>query len=129
MVAEAERYRLDELNNRECTQAKSALEFFCLNIKENMEKQKDAVVNKCTEIMDWLDKGEPADKEEFEKKKKGVEDLLNGIPKLAASSNALVGNSGPNLKRGGETSPGDKENPADELRVANGPGNRYKTSF
>jgi len=117
IVAEAERYRLDELNNRERIQAKSALETFCFNIKENIEKKKDAVVKKCTEIMEWLDKSEPADKEEFEKKKREVEDLLNGIPKLVASSTSKVGNAGPSPKRGSQTS-GDEENKAESSKRA-----------
>jgi len=36
--------------------------------------------------MEWLDKGEPADKDELKKKKKEVEDLLNGIQKSVALS-------------------------------------------
>ena len=107
MVADAERYRLDELKHRERTLAKSALESFCLTIKENVEKQKDVVVQKCTEIIDWLDKDDQADKEEFEKKKKEVEDLMNVIPHLVASSTVVaIDESRSTPKRRSETSPG-----------------------
>ena len=106
MVADAERYRLDELKHRERTSAKSALESFCLSIKQNVEKQKDVVVKKCTDIINWLDKDEPADKKDFEEKKKEVEDLMNGIPQLVASSTAAAIESRSTPKRRSETSPG-----------------------
>lgn len=78
MVADAERYRIDELKHRERVLAKSSLESFCVSIKENVQKEKDMVLQKCTEIMEWLDKDDQkADKEDFEKKKREVEALLN----------------------------------------------------
>ena len=117
MVADAERYHLDELKHRDCVLAKSALETFCLNIKENVQKEKDTVLQKCTEIMEWLDKGEPADKEEFEKKKKELEALLNGGVSKPETSTA-------GLNESLIDSPPEKKSKSAPLSVQNPKGNK-----
>ncbi len=92
MVADAERYRLDELKHRERTQAKSALETFVLTVKEDVQRKKEKalrVLQKCSEIMEWLDEDDQqAIKEDFEKRKKEVETLLEGGALIREVSNA-----------------------------------------
>jgi len=95
MVADAERYRLDELKHRERTQAKSALETFVLTVKEDVQRKKEKalrVLQKCSEIMEWLDEDDQqAIKEDFEKRKKEVETLLEGGALIREVSNAKIG--------------------------------------
>jgi len=106
MIVYAERYRLDDLEHRERVEAKKALESFCLNIKEKAQnKGKDTLLQKCSEIVGWLDKDEPAKKEDFEKRKREVEELLekgalNAEASTASKDDDSITNSPPMKKSG-----------------------------
>jgi len=89
MVSDAEKFRSEDEKQRECVSLKNALESYCFNMKSTVqdEKFKDklshadktTVLDKCNEIVKWLDANQLADKEEFEHKQKEIERVCNPI--------------------------------------------------
>ncbi|XP_015668814.1 heat shock-related 70 kDa protein 2 [Protobothrops mucrosquamatus] len=89
MVQEAERYKAEDENNRERVVSKNALESYAYNIKQTVEddklkgkiseQDKQRVLEKCQEVISWLDRNQMAEKEEFEHKQKELEKLCNPI--------------------------------------------------
>ncbi|KAK4005625.1 heat shock 70 kDa protein cognate 4 [Daphnia magna] len=89
MVSDAERYRSEDEKQRERVSGKNALESYCFNMKSTVEDEKfkdklsDAdkttIMDKCNEIIKWLDANQLADKEEFEHKQKEIERVCNPI--------------------------------------------------
>ena len=88
-VSDAERYRSEDEKQRERVSGKNALESYCFNMKSTVEDEKfkdklsDAdkttIMDKCNEIIKWLDANQLADKEEFEHKQKEIERVCNPI--------------------------------------------------
>ncbi|CAK9824611.1 Heat shock 70 kDa protein cognate 4 [Anthophora retusa] len=89
MVNEAERYKSEDEQQRERISAKNALESYCFNMKSTMEDEKvkdkiDAgdkqkVLDKCNEVISWLDANQLAEKEEFSDKQKELEAVCSPI--------------------------------------------------
>ncbi|XP_028600462.2 heat shock-related 70 kDa protein 2 [Podarcis muralis] len=89
MVQEAERYKAEDESNRERVVSKNALESYAYNIKQTVEddklkgkiseQDKQRVLEKCQEVISWLDRNQMAEKEEFEHKQKELEKLCNPI--------------------------------------------------
>ncbi|CAK9795083.1 Heat shock 70 kDa protein cognate 4 [Anthophora plagiata] len=89
MVNEAETYKNEDEQQRERISAKNALESYCFNMKSTMEDEKvkdkvDAgdkqkVLDKCNEVISWLDANQLAEKEEFSDKQKELEAVCNPI--------------------------------------------------
>lgn len=89
MVNEAEKYRNEDEKQRCNISAKNALESYCFNIKSTMEddkikdkiseSDKNTVMEKCNEVIAWLDANQLAEKEEYEHKQKELENLCNPI--------------------------------------------------
>jgi L1 cell adhesion molecule like protein len=89
MVKEAEQYKNEDETQRERITAKNALESYAFNMKSTVEDEKlkdkitDAdrktILEKCSEIIRWLDSNQLADKEEFEHKQKEIEGICNPI--------------------------------------------------
>jgi len=89
MVSDAERYRSEDEKQRERVSGKNALESYCFNMKSTVEDEKfkdklsDAdkttIMDKCNEIIKWLDANQLADKEEYEHKQKEIERVCNPI--------------------------------------------------
>ncbi|XP_026554397.1 heat shock-related 70 kDa protein 2 [Pseudonaja textilis] len=89
MVQEAERYKVEDEANRERVVSKNALESYAYNIKQTVEddklkgkiseQDKQRVLEKCQEVINWLDRNQMAEKEEFEHKQKELEKLCNPI--------------------------------------------------
>uniref|UniRef100_A0A098LZI3 Heat shock 70 kDa-like protein n=1 Tax=Hypsiglena sp. JMG-2014 TaxID=1550645 RepID=A0A098LZI3_9SAUR len=89
MVQEAERYKAEDESNRERVVSKNALESYAYNIKQTVEddklkgkiseQDKQRVLEKCQEVINWLDRNQMAEKEEFEHKQKELEKLCNPI--------------------------------------------------
>jgi len=97
MVQEAEKFRSEDEKQRDRVSAKNALESYCFNIKQTMEDEKlkdkiseddrKKVMEKCTEILAWLDANQMAEKDEFEHHQKELEQVCNPImTKLYASA-------------------------------------------
>ncbi|XP_061468338.1 heat shock-related 70 kDa protein 2 [Rhineura floridana] len=89
MVQEAEHYKAEDETNRERVVSKNALESYAYNIKQTVdddklkgkisEQDKQRVLEKCQEVIGWLDRNQMAEKEEFEHKQKELEKLCNPI--------------------------------------------------
>jgi L1 cell adhesion molecule like protein len=89
MVSDAEKYRAEDDKQKSRISAKNNLESYCFNMKSTMEDEKikdkipeadkTTVLDKCNEIIRWLDSNQLAEKEEFEHKQKEVEGICNPI--------------------------------------------------
>uniref|UniRef100_A0A146LE38 Heat shock protein cognate 4 n=2 Tax=Lygus hesperus TaxID=30085 RepID=A0A146LE38_LYGHE len=89
MVNDAEKYRSEDEKQRNTISAKNALESYCFNIKSTIEDEKlkdkisesdkTTVMEKCNEVIAWLDANQLAEKEEYEHKQKELEGICNPI--------------------------------------------------
>jgi len=89
MVKEAEQYKNEDDKQRERVTAKNALESYAFNMKSTVEDEKlkdklseadrKTILDKCSEIIRWLDANQLAEKEEFEHKQKEVEAICTPI--------------------------------------------------
>lgn len=83
MVDEAEKYKSEDDAQRDRISAKNNLESYAFNMKSTMEddkvkdkvsdEEKQQVVEKCKETIEWIDKNQAASKEEFELQQKELE--------------------------------------------------------
>jgi L1 cell adhesion molecule like protein len=89
MVNEAEKYKVDDEKQKDRVAAKNSLESYCFNMKSTVEDEKvkdkipeadrKTVMDKCNDIIRWLDANQLAEKEEFEDKQKDLEKICNPI--------------------------------------------------
>nr|AAP57537.3 heat shock protein 70 [Locusta migratoria] len=89
MVNEAERYRAEDEKQKATIAAKNGLESYCFNMKSTVEDEKlkdkisdsdkQTILDKCNEVIRWLDANQLAEKEEFEEKQKELEQICNPI--------------------------------------------------
>ncbi|KAM9812150.1 heat shock protein family A (Hsp70) member 8b [Syngnathus typhle] len=89
MVREAEQYKAEDNLQREKVAAKNSLEAYAFNMKASMEDEKlkdkvseddkKMVLDKCSEVISWLDKNQSAEKDEFEHQQKELEKVCNPI--------------------------------------------------
>jgi len=89
MVREAEKYKSDDENAKEKVEAKNALENYAYTMRNTIRDEKIASKlessdkSKIEEAVDaaikWLDTNQTAEKDEFEHKRKELEDLCNPI--------------------------------------------------
>ncbi|CAB4007651.1 Heat shock cognate 71 kDa, partial [Paramuricea clavata] len=89
MVNEAEKYKADDDKQRERVQAKNGLESYAYQMKQTMEDEKlkdkiseedkKTVLDKCNEVISWLDSNQTAEKDEYEDKQKELEKIYNPV--------------------------------------------------
>merc|ERR1712010_376707 len=89
MVQEAEKYRAEDEAAKVKIEAKNSLENYCFTMRNtlNEEKLKDKfedgdkekIEKAVQESLDWLDKNQLAEKDEFEAKQKELEGVVNPI--------------------------------------------------
>ena len=89
MVSEAEKYKAEDDKQRERIQAKNGLESYAYQMKQTMEDEKlkdkiseedkKAVLDKCSEVINWLDANQLAEKDEYEDKQKELEKVYNPV--------------------------------------------------
>uniref|UniRef100_A0A4W4E8V2 Heat shock cognate 71 kDa protein n=1 Tax=Electrophorus electricus TaxID=8005 RepID=A0A4W4E8V2_ELEEL len=89
MVQEADRYRSEDEAQREKVTAKNTLESLAFNMKSTVEDEKlkdklsaddkKAIVDKCNEVIAWLDRNQTAEKDEYEHQQKELEKVCNPI--------------------------------------------------
>jgi len=100
MVNEAERYKADDEKQKDRISAKNSLESYCFNLKSTVEddkvkdkipeEERKTVMDKCEEVIKWLDANQLAEKEEFEDKQKELEKICNPIiTKMYAASGGV----------------------------------------
>ncbi|KAM9190553.1 heat shock-related 70 kDa protein 2 [Mergus octosetaceus] len=111
MVQEAEKYKAEDEANRDRVGAKNSLESYTYNMKQTVEddklkgkisdQDKQKVLDKCREVISWLDRNQMAEKEEYEHKQKELEKLCNPIvTKLyqGAGGSGAGGSGGPTIE-------------------------------
>ena len=89
MTQDAEKYQEEDKKFKECIEAKNGLEAYCFQIRSTLtdDKLKDKfaedtvkpVVDRATEVLQWLENNKSAEVEEFEKRRKELEELFNPI--------------------------------------------------
>jgi len=89
MVKEADAHRAEDEQQRERVSAKNSLESYAFNMKSTVEDEKlkdkiseadkKTILDKCADVIKWLDANQLADKEEFEHKQKEIEGVCNPI--------------------------------------------------
>jgi L1 cell adhesion molecule like protein len=89
MVNEAEKYKVDDEKQKDRVSAKNSLESYCFNMKSTVEDEKvkdkipeedrKTVLDKCNDVVKWLDANQLAEKEEFEDRQKELEKVCSPI--------------------------------------------------
>merc|ERR1712038_1625113 len=89
MVNDAEKYKADDEKAKERVQAKNELESYSYQMKQTIEDEKlkdkisdddkKVIKEKADETISWLDRNQTAEKEEFESKKKDLEQVCMPI--------------------------------------------------
>ncbi|EHB03855.1 Heat shock cognate 71 kDa protein [Heterocephalus glaber] len=102
MVQEAEKYKAEDEEQRDKMSSKNSLESYAFNMKATNEDEKlqgkindedkQKILDKCNEIINWVDKNQTAEKEEFEHQQKELEKVYNPIStKLYQSAGGMPG--------------------------------------
>merc|ERR1712150_251483 len=89
MVSEAEKFRAEDETNRAKIEAKNGLENYCFTMRNTLNEEKlkekfedgdkEKIEKAVQEALDWLDKNQLAEKDEFEAKQKELEGVVNPI--------------------------------------------------
>merc|ERR1711974_135668 len=89
MVQEAEKYRAEDEENKGKIEAKNGLENYCFTMRNTLQEEKlkekfegddkDKIEKAVQDTLDWLDKNQLAEKDEFEAKQKELEGVVNPI--------------------------------------------------
>merc|ERR1711908_235392 len=89
MVQEAEKYRAEDEANKGKVEAKNGLENYCFTMRNTLQEEKlkdkfegddqEKIEKAVQETLDWLDKNQLAEKDEFEAKQKELEGVVNPI--------------------------------------------------
>nr|WDK97435.1 heat shock protein 70 E [Halisarca dujardinii] len=89
MVSDAEKYKSEDNAQKERITAKASLESCAYNMKSTMEgdkitdkisdDEKQQILTKCMEALNWIDNNQLADKDEIEHKQKKLEKLCTPI--------------------------------------------------
>jgi len=89
MVADAETYKAEDEAQKTRIAAKNGLESYCFNMKSSLddnqlkgkipEDDKNKILTACNDAINWLDRNQMAEAEEFKDKQKEVEGICNPI--------------------------------------------------
>merc|ERR1712066_1087185 len=89
MVQEAEKYKAEDDANKQKIEAKNGLENYCFTMRNTLEEEKlkekfeagdkEKIESAVQETLEWLDKNQHAEKDEFEDKQKELEAIVNPI--------------------------------------------------
>merc|ERR1712226_1004611 len=89
MVQEAEKYKAEDEANKFKIEAKNGLENYCFTMRNTLQEEKlkekfegddkDKIEKAVQDTLDWLDKNQLAEKDEFEAKQKELEGVVNPI--------------------------------------------------
>merc|ERR1712086_611354 len=88
-VQEAEKYASEDATLKEKVEAKNGLENYCFTMRNTLQEEKlkdkfeggdkEKIEAAVQDALDWLDKNQLAEKDEFEMKQKEVEGIVNPI--------------------------------------------------
>ena len=92
MVNEAAKYKKEDDKQRKCIAAKNSLESFAFNVKSTMEddkvkdkvseQERENIISKCKEVIDWIDNNQTAEQEEFISQQENLERICTRIETL-----------------------------------------------
>jgi len=111
MVNEAEKYKDEDDKQKQRISSKNSLESYAFQMKSTIEddkikdkiseEDKKKIVDKCSEVIAWLDANQLAEKEEFDDKQKEIEGICNPIiTKLYQASGGAPPNFDPSAAGG-----------------------------
>uniref|UniRef100_A0A673WQW6 Heat shock protein family A (Hsp70) member 8 n=2 Tax=Salmo trutta TaxID=8032 RepID=A0A673WQW6_SALTR len=117
MVQEAEKYKCEDDVQRDKVSSKNSLESYSFNMKSTVEdeklqgkisdEEKTKILDKCNEIIAWLDKNQTAEKEEYEHQQQELEKVCNPIiTKLYQSAGGMPGGMPGGFSGAGSAAPG-----------------------
>merc|ERR1711862_259772 len=88
-VQEAEKYASEDSKLKEKVEAKNGLENYCFTMRNTLQEEKlkekfeggdkENIEKAVQDTLDWLDKNQLAEKDEFESKQKELEGIVNPI--------------------------------------------------
>merc|ERR1712056_45626 len=89
MVQEAEKFRAEDEANKQKIEAKNGLENYCFTMRNTLNEEKlkekfeagdkEKIEKAVQDTLDWLDKNQLAEKDEFEAQQKELEGVVNPI--------------------------------------------------
>jgi len=89
MVQEAEKYKDEDEQNKAKIEAKNGLENYCFTMRNTLQEEKlkdkfedgdkEKIEKAVQDALDWLDKNQMAEKDEFEAQQKDLEGVVNPI--------------------------------------------------
>merc|ERR1712004_179572 len=89
MVADAEKFKSEDDQQKERISAKNGLESYCFNMRSTVEDDKfkdkisgsdlQTISDKCQETIGWLDQNQTAEIDEYKHKQKEIEGICNPI--------------------------------------------------
>jgi L1 cell adhesion molecule like protein len=89
MVSEAEKYAAEDEANKQKIEAKNGLENYCYSMRNTLSEEKlkdkfegddkENIEKALQETLDWLDRNQMAEKDEFDAKQKELEAVVNPI--------------------------------------------------
>merc|ERR1712203_1023520 len=89
MVQEAEKYKAEDEANKVKIEAKNGLENYCFQMRNTLSDDKlkdkfeagdkEKIEKAVQDVLDWLDKNQMAEKDEFEAQQKELEGVVNPI--------------------------------------------------
>merc|ERR1711879_595987 len=89
MVQEAEKFRAEDESNKNKIEAKNGLENYCFTMRNTLNEEKlkekfeagdkEKIEKAVQDTLDWLDKNQLAEKDEFEAQQKELEGVVNPI--------------------------------------------------
>merc|ERR1739842_144349 len=111
-VNDADKYKAEDEKQKTRISAKNGLESYAFHMKSTVEDEKlkdkigaddkKTIVDKCNDVISWLDANQLAEQEEFEHKQKELEGICNPIiTKLYQSAGGAPGagsGSGPTIE-------------------------------
>merc|ERR1712028_247070 len=121
MVSEAETYKAEDEANKGKVEAKNGLENYCFTMRNTLQEEKlkekfeggdkENIEKAVQDALDWLDKNQLAEKDEFEAKQKELEGVVNPIMmkvyQAAGGEGGMPGGGGmPDFGGGGGAPPG-----------------------
>lgn len=105
MLSDAEKYRVEDDQQRERVASKNVLESYVFSVKQAAEEsgsklsssEKEEVIKACQDTLTWLDKNNLAEKEEFEHKMNQLQGICSPIM-TKLHKGAEGGTSGPTIE-------------------------------
>ena len=107
MVSEAKKYKDEDNKQRERVSAKNSLESYAFNMKSAMEEAMskcEEAISKCKEVIDWINKNQMAEKDEYNAQQKDLEKVCMLIKEVGMPGG--MGSSMPGAPFGGAPSGG-----------------------